>query len=442
MIEFVYPLLTPVNLLSHLVECHETTKSVGDFLADVSALAARLPEASHVMNLCTGRYRFAVAFAAALQRQQLTLLPTAEAPGSLATLTARYQGAYVLHDGAVTISGEYVSFPFPSNLAGDPPSSIPVFAADQPAVVLFTSGSTGTPEPYARSWGALVHSTRAAGKALGLADLSSCSVFGTVPHQHSYGLESILMLAFQHGFTFSDSRSLLPADIVMDMVKLPEPRVLVTTPAHLRSLVAYRGVLPQLHSIICATAALDTCLAEVAEQQFGAPLYEIYGCSEIGQIATRRTVKTEEWTCLEGIKLQEQDGEIWASGASAGANAPLNDIVELREPTRFLLHGRKSDLVNIAGKRSSLSYLDFHLHRVPGVVDGIFLPSQDENNRLTAYVVAPTLTAQTLRTALSQQVDSAFLPRPIHFVDALPRNAAGKLTRSALEQLDNAVHPN
>jgi hypothetical protein len=37
--------------------------------------------------------------------------------------------------------------------------------------------------------------------------------------------------------------------------------------------------------------------------------------------------------------------------------------------------------------------------------------------------------------ALRLQLDPAFLPRPIHFVDSLPRNEVGKLTRRALDGL-------
>ena len=55
--------------------------------------------------------------------------------------------------------------------------------------------------------------------------------------------------------------------------------------------------------------------------------------------------------------------------------------------------------------------------------------------RLMAYVVAPSLTSDSLMSALRQRIDATFLPRPMCFVDVLPRNAIGKLPRSALEEL-------
>jgi acyl-coenzyme A synthetase/AMP-(fatty) acid ligase len=49
-----------------------------------------------------------------------------------------------------------------------------------------------------------------------------------------------------------------------------------------------------------------------------------------------------------------------------------------------------------------------------------------------AFAVAPGRTAGEILAALQQHIDPAFLPRPLHLVDALPRNATGKVPREAL----------
>jgi len=118
---------------------------------------------------------------------------------------------------------------------------------------------------------------------------------------------------------------------------------------------------------------------------------------------------------------------------------PLADIIELRGQGRFLLHGRTADLVNIAGKRTSLAHLNYHLNSIEGVRDGTFVVPEQEGEtvtRLTAYVVAPGLSGEDLMNALRQRVDAAFLPRPLHFVDALPRNETGKLPRQAIDAFE------
>jgi acyl-coenzyme A synthetase/AMP-(fatty) acid ligase len=113
----------------------------------------------------------------------------------------------------------------------------------------------------------------------------------------------------------------------------------------------------------------------------------------------------------------------------------LADVIELRGPGRFELHGRTADLVNVAGKRTSLAHLNYHLNSVEGVRDGAFVVPEEGGEgvtRLTAYVVAPGLSGGAVMSALRRRIDAAFLPRPLHFVDALPRNATGKLPREAL----------
>ena len=430
-----YPFLRHANRSDILVHDAEGPISVERFLGDVAALAARMPDARHVVNLCVDRYRFTVGFAAALVREQITLLPSSDAEAPLEQLARNYESVYFLHDTDFVLIGRVPTLSFPRNLVSVPGSPVPSFPADRTAAILFTSGSTGDPVPNPRSWGALVRSTRAAARALDVAELAGASLLGTVPHQHSYGIESIVMLALQHGLAFHGARPLLPADIMAQLAAMPAPRILITTPVHLRSLAAHEGALPPVHCIVSATAPLALDLAQQAEARFAAPLYEIYGCSEVGQIAARRTVETEEWSCIDDIALTQRDDDVWAAGPAAAVAAPLNDIIELNGPKRFVLRGRKSDMVNIAGKRSSLAYLNYRLNAIDGVEDGVFVLPEGNGKRLSAYVVAPRLTARQLLAALRREIDPAFLPRPLVFVDVLPRNALGKLTRRALEHL-------
>ncbi|MBV8496157.1 MAG: acyl-CoA synthetase, partial [Gammaproteobacteria bacterium] len=106
---------------------------------------------------------------------------------------------------------------------------------------------------------------------------------------------------------------------------------------------------------------------------------------------------------------------------------------------------RLTDLVNIAGKRSSLSYLNHQLNSIPGVVDGAFFHVEETRGsgtgvaRLAACVVAPELDAARLREALRQRIDPAFLPRPLLLVRRLPRNSTGKLPQEALRRLAAAT---
>ena len=289
---------------------------------------------------------------------------------------------------------------------GSASAEIPTFAADQPAAVLFTSGSTGRPQPHGRSWGDLVTSTLAAGQRLGFGSLHGASLhrgslhgaalLGTVPHQHSYGLKSLLMLALQHGLVLHAGRPFYPADIIAELAAACRPRLLVTTPVHLRIMLAEPRDLPPVDVLLSATAPLSVELARTAEIRFGAALFEIYGCSEAGQIAVRRTALTEEWRCLDGIVLRQDAAGTWASGVPIAEETLLSDAIVLRDAERFLLRGRIADLVNIAGKRASLANLNHHLNAIDGVLDGVFVAPDDEDgdavHRLIAFAVPRVLT--------------------------------------------------
>ena len=118
----------------------------------------------------------------------------------------------------------------------------------------------------------------------------------------------------------------------------------------------------------------------------------------------------------------------------------LADVLEVIDARGFRLLGRSGDLVNIAGKRSSIAHLNFHLNAIEGVVDGSFwMPPDDHDaagvSRLVAFVVAPGVAAEQIRGALRQRIDAAFLPRRIVAVTALPREATGKLTAARLVEL-------
>lgn len=405
------------------------------FLHDVAWLAARLPAHEYLLNLCTDRYRFMVGLAAALCRQQITLLPPSIAPGAIKAVAEDYPDLYALTDTEVG------HLPFPSMVYPEIADEwgnledMPVVPGGQTALILFTSGSTGRPKPVPKSWGALLRSARAAGDRLGISRLGAATVIGTVPHQHSYGLESTILLGLQHGLAVDASGPFYPDDIRAAINAAPRPRILVTAPLHLRALVAEPDGMPHVDLILSATAPLSVSLAAEAEACFGAPLIEIYGCTEAGQVASRRTVQETLWHCLDGVSLSSDEHGTWASGASVQGSALLHDIIEQTGRETFRLGDRSADLVDVAGKRTSLAYLNHQLLSIEGVQDGVFMMSEASGQhveRLMALVVAPELRAETLLWELRGRIDAAFLPRPLILIDELPRNHLGKLPREAL----------
>jgi acyl-coenzyme A synthetase/AMP-(fatty) acid ligase len=416
--------------------------TVREFLRDAAQVARKLPISRHVLNVCADRYQFTVGLAACLMSNRVSLLPSTHTPQVIAQLAAFAPDSFCLTDDLkCDIALPQVFYPdlVPSTdaIAGEP-FEVPRIPESQLAAIVFTSGSTGTPVPYRKTWGLLARCVINGAPQLGLSDGRSHVLVGTVPGQHMYGFESTVLLALLSGNALSAERPFYPADIAAAVERVPRPRVLVTTPIHLRTLLGSDIDFPALDLVISATAPLSIELAREVEARYRAPLLEIYGSTETGQIAIRRTAQTAAWRLWPGVRLSESDGRVFAQGGHVEQLTAMCDVIEITGEEEFLLHGRTADLVNVAGKRSSFGYLNAQLNAIPGVQDGAFFLREESTGstgvaRLAAVVVAPGLSVAELTEHLRQLIDPVFLPRPLLLVEHLPRNATGKLPQSALQ---------
>jgi len=414
--------------------------SAKEFLADVLSLIDSLPAGRHVLNICADRYHFTVGLAASLVTQRISLLPSTHTPEVIRQLAQFAPDAFCLTDDpACTIDLPRCQFPDRLQRASAP-WRVPQIPTAQTAAIVFTSGSTGTPLPYRKTWGKLARCVLDGAPRLGLADGVSHTLIGTVPAQHMYGFESTVLLALLSGNAFSAERPFYPADICAAVAAVPRPRALISTPVHLRALLGAGIDLPPIELIVSATAPLEDALARNVEATFHTRLLEIYGSTETGQIATRRPAESPVWHLWPNVRLIAGEDEVYAQGGHVEQKTVMCDVIEVTGETEFLLHGRKADLVNVAGKRSSFGYLNSQLNAIPGVVDGAFFLREAESSgtgvaRLAAVVVAPTLNVAQLTEQLRRRIDPVFLPRPLLLVSELPRNATGKLPQHALQAL-------
>lgn len=413
------------------------------FLAEVSQLVAEFPSGGHLLNMCSDRYRFSVGLAAAIVAGKVSLLPSTHTPEVIRQIKVFASDVFCLTDSDLcSVDLPQLRYPAMGIISQpDQPDTfvIPQIDSQQRIAVVFTSGSTGTPQPHTKTWGALVNSVQAEATRLGLLHGIPCTLVGTVPPQHMYGFESTVLMAWLSSNALSHAQPFYPADICQALAAVPMPRLLVSSPVHLHALLDAGLALPEMAWVVSSTAPLSARLACDIEARCNAPLMEIYGSTETGLIATRRPTQTAEWHLLPGIKLVTEGDSVRACGGHIETLIAMSDMIEPITDEHFLLHGRIADLVNIAGKRHSLASLNHLLNSIPGVVDGAFYmpdePSPDHVTRLAACVVAPDMSAPHLLAALREHIDPVFLPRPLLFVDALPRNSAGKLPRVALKAL-------
>ena len=330
--------------------------------------------------------------------------------------------------------------PLPAVLVRPPgtrtgPAANPLIPAAQQAAIVFTSGSTGVPVPHRKAWGALVERSRAAGERFGLDEAAPCAVVGTVPSNHMYGFEATLLLPLHAAAASWCGPAFFPGDVQAALAATGAPRILVTTPLQMRALLHGAAGLPPLHAVISATAPLDPALALEAEARWAAPVLEIFGATECGSIASRRTRDGDAWSIYPGVTLAQHDGASTAAAPWA-ETVTLADDLEMLPGGAFRLLGRRTDVVKMGGRRASLVGLNRILTGLDGVSDGIFVVPDDlerrSTARLMAVVVAPERSSFSILSELRRRMDPLFLPRRVVRVPALPRNELGKLPRQAL----------
>ena len=397
-----------------------------------------------MLNLSVDRYRFAVGLGAALLRGHTSLLPPNHVADTVARLRERFAGVYALVEGADDDHG----LPTVRHAVARRRQRRhrPPFRAIDPGLVaayVLTSGSTGEPVPHAKPWGLLVRNARAEASrlaaALGRVDLAGVTVVATVPAQHMYGFESSVLIALHGGAVLDAARPFFPADIAAALARVAAPRVLVTTPFHLKT------VLDAGSAAAAARARRQRDRAACRRSSPRAP------SSTWARRCSRSTAAPRRARWRRGGRPRAPSGAPSTACASTATATPsrvsgghvpqptvLADVLEVVDAETFRLLGRSNDLINVAGKRSSIGHLDFHLNSIEGVVDGAFWMPPDSDGdaagvvRLVAFVVAPGVARERIVAALRDRVDAAFLPRRIVHVDALPREATGKLTRARL----------
>jgi acyl-coenzyme A synthetase/AMP-(fatty) acid ligase len=382
-----------------------------------------------------------VAFCAVALRGQINLLPPSRAPTAIEDVRRQYPDSYCISDVSLSPAPPRL-YALPERLPRLHGSArdgcIPEVDADAVAMIGFTSGSTGTPKANSKTWASLRIST--AQNVAALRDLwpegQRLPVVATVPPQHMYGMELSVLLPLLAPVVVHGGRPFFAEDVADVLGHADAPALLVTTPVHLRALVASGIALPPLAGIVTATAPLSQALAAAAEQRFGCEVREVFGATEICIVAHRRTARDDAWTAHPGVRLHPQPDGTLVEAPHLPAPVALADLVELRADNTFLLRGRQSDLLEIAGKRASLGDLTRRLQSVPGVIDAVVLQLDACDvtgvRRIAALAVAPGIDEAAILRALRLSVDPVFLPRRLRIVDALPRNDTGKLPREAL----------
>lgn len=401
-------------------------------LAHAAALAVDLPPAAHVINLCEDRGHFLTGFCASLLAGKTTLLPPSRAPDVVREIAESYAPAFVLDDATVEEATHraYIATGLPE---------IPRIESSRVVAIGFTSGSTGVPKANAKTWGAFAGSTQRNRHAFEAHGGPAMTVVATVPSQHMYGMETCVLMPLLGDVAMSVDRPLFPQDLADALRRVRSPRLLVTTPVHLRAFVEAGIDYPSPALVVSATAPLSADLAAAAEEAFRAPLLEVFGSTETCVIASRRTSIDDNWRLYPGLHLASSPNGTVVNAPYFTAPVLLHDHVKMTDCDRFVALGRCEDMLEIAGKRASLGDITARLLAIEGVDDAAVVqcdkPDVGDVRRIIAFVVAKAIGNEEILSALKRSLDPVFVPRQIYRLDRLPRNDTGKLAYKELQSL-------
>lgn len=316
---------------------------------------------------------------------------------------------------------------------------------DDDALVLFTSGSTGEPKPVRKSLRQLDAEIAALEQVFG-ARIGEAAVQGTVSHQHVYGLLFRILWPLTAGRAFDARRIEFPGQWA---VQARDGDVLVATPSMLASW-SPQVTMPRPRLIVSSGGALPADVAGRISALLGAPIVEVFGSTETGGIAWRDAGTDGAWQPLPGVEWRVEDGQLaLRSGHLPDPSVWVRtaDRVEAREGNGFVLAGRADRIAKIGEKRVSLDGIEARLCESGLVTEAraVIVPSL---RRGLAVVAVPSAAGRErwqaggrralsaeLRRALLAHFEPAAVPRHWRFVEALPRNAQGKLTDTAMATL-------
>ncbi|EDM76836.1 Putative AMP-dependent synthetase and ligase [Plesiocystis pacifica SIR-1] len=454
------------------------TRTADQLRRDVARVAAVLPAAAaeqsgeasrEILCVASDRYHFTVALLAAWQRGHRVALPPNAQSELLRALADDPAISLVIHDTDEMTGLDLRPLLRDSqtrSTRSEEPFELAPLAASRGLVSVWTSGSTGQHQRHRKTAGQLFSEALVLAEHFGLAARDEgeagpacrgARVAATVPSHHIYGLLFSVLVPLVGGGSFLRETP-LHAGVVRGAVE--DADVLVSVPAHLRALrILDAGQLPVLDRVFSSGAPLPPATASMVFERFGMAVTEVLGSTETGGIASRVSGPPQTdseagapWEPLPHVALEidDEDGRLSVDSPFLPPEGPrpwrTADRVELAstQPLRFRHLGRVDGVVKIGGKRVALAEIERRLFEVPGVEDAAVAVVEVGGARgreTVAVVVAPGLSPELLRHELRRWLDPVVVPRRMRFVDALPRERNGKLTRERLlETIEGGKH--
>ncbi len=279
--------------------------------------------------------------------------------------------------------------------------------------------------------------------------------YGVIPWSHSYGFSNLITPLLCGGIPLVATEDRLPRAILSGMTA-SGATVFPGVPVFYQKLAELSGAHPEkLRLCISAGAPLPEATAAAFRSRFGLKVHGFYGSSECGGITYDRSDDDVPEGCvgepMDGVELRhdEHSGRIVVSSSAVGIDyypEPDSEILGsgsftpgdlLRHTSKgFVIAGRVSDFINIAGRKLNPVEVEQTLREVPGVEEALVfgVPHPIRGEEPIACVVG-SASSETLESYCAAKLAAWQMPRDIWRVGALPVNERGKCSRRAVADL-------
>jgi len=342
---------------------------------------------------------------------------------------------------------------------------------DDTAVILYTSGTTGTPKGAELTHGNLRRNAEASRGLFGLG--SDAVTLGALPLFHSFGQTCAMNATLGGGGTLTLIPRFDPGK-ALEIMQRDHVNIFQGVPTMYNAMLNFadRGQFDTSSVTVCASggSAMPVELMRGFEKAFKCKVLEGYGLSESSPVASFNHPDRERkpgsiGTPIEGVQMKIVDedgnaveqgkvGEIVIRGHNVmkgywnkpeateatvrGGWLHTGDMGKVDEDGYFFIVDRKKDMIIRGGYNVYPREIEEVLYEHPDVLEAAVLGiPHDEYGEEVAAAVAlkegAEVSAEQLRDFVKEQVAGYKYPRRIWFVDDLPKGPTGKILKREIE---------
>lgn len=345
------------------------------------------------------------------------------------------------------------------SLFSGPPAPAVSLNAEDPALITFTSGTSGQPKAVLHAQRYLF-GQRLQGKHW-LGPPEGGLVWCTAASGWSKSARNVFIAPWIMGASALLHDARFDPEERLAILKQEQVDVLCMAPTEYR-IIAKRATLfhmPHLKGLVAAGEALNPEVLRVWEEATGLPIRDGYGQTETGQLTTNPPGAAPRpgsmGVPLPGVRLTVQDGELLLDPRTVptfflgymGDEPPLGvwrtgDRVRKDEDGFIYFEGRSDDVIISAGYRIGPFEVESALIAHPAVSEAaaVSAPDSERGEVVRAVIVlrpgyeGDERMARALQDHVKEITAPYKYPRIVEFAEDLPKTSSGKVRRALLRE--------